>query len=60
MPRTARLDSQGTLRLASKIRSEISDILIQEHVLMFSEGARLMGVSVSAVAKMILRKGLKR
>jgi hypothetical protein len=31
MPRAARLYSQGTLRLASKIRLEISDILIQEH-----------------------------
>jgi len=31
MPRAARLYSQGILRLSSKIRLEISDILIQEH-----------------------------
>jgi hypothetical protein len=44
MPRAARLDSQGTLRLVSKIRSEISDILIQEHALTVSESVRLLGV----------------
>jgi len=54
------LKNGSRLRLASKIRSEISDILIQEHGLTFSESARLLGVSASAVAKMILRKGIKR
>jgi len=53
------LKNGSRLRLASEIRSEISGVPTQEHGLTFSESAGLSGVSASAVAKRIMRKGIK-
>lgn len=49
------LQSGSRLRVVSKLRSEIAVLLVKEYGLSLAESARLLGVSTSAIAKIITR-----
>jgi putative transposase len=49
------LKNGSRLRVVSKPRSDLAVLLVEEYGLSMAESARLLGVSTSAIAKVITR-----